>query len=114
MKENKGIIIETEKVILFDGSKGRKITKLKALRWAILPVEYKSKMPNFFYHKANGCFYIAGGRCIFSIGMKIAEKLFQNELVYIREAGNRLLRINKELKLNKERETWKGVETFKI
>lgn len=115
----KNIVIETVKVVTGNGIQERKITRLSAAKKEQCPKEYLNGKHCFFLGKNahNECAFV--GKYyndslirFLSEGDIIPEKNFQDVLSYVRECGNELTRINKEIRaLRKE---WHGKETFTI
>jgi hypothetical protein len=123
MKENKGnanntgIIIEADKVIMNSGDFGYKITNVKALTRGKLPWMYLKLEPNIYKHPGNKIskyphrLVLGNGKEIV-VGSTYTKEEFKHRIVYCEKAGDRLMRIKKEI--NKLKKVWYGKERIVI
>lgn len=111
-----GIFIKTKKEVNSYGQEGRTIVKLRGLPSKKLPDMYKNATGSIKYVKepnGDSAFYrCTPFRLVLKEGEFYVEEDFQVSLEIIKNAGNLLADINKELK--KKREQWQGEEEFVI
>jgi len=98
-KSNTGIVIEGKRIIE-RGEAKIKITKLKALPWEKLPMEYTTGTPMAYLNKDGALEYCSAGTALtaISVGDTMDMLRFETVCTILRYAGERLMWINKMLK----------------
>lgn len=121
-QKQKQIVIKAEKIMGDNGSKKLKIVSIEnVLGKDKLPIEYFKNSENCFYKSDmvensivlglnNQIKEIKYNRV--SVGDVLSEDSFINLIGYIKRCGKYLREINK--KIEKEKNDWKGTETFTI
>lgn len=104
------IKIETEKVVE-KGVMMRKILGIEAQRAPELPREYLKEGTHVYLKHEDAVLHISNGPDMI-IKETYPEQVFQQQLAYIRDAGERLVEINRRIEQLKD--TWHGVETYII
>lgn len=106
------IIIKTRKEVLSSGFEGRRIKEIVALKRDQLPLAYFDDTYNVFLSNNENRLYSGQYHTIFEVGDFYTESAFQDKLAFVRKSGDRLKKVNDQLKEMKE--NWKGKETFII
>jgi hypothetical protein len=119
MDKQKGIIIEAEKIIMKSGDFGYKILSVNAIPRNDLPWEYLEKEPNVYLYTSfllnNKAFpdrIVLGEVAEIVVGSTYTEQKFNQRIEYCEMAGERLRRINKEIR--KKQKNWNGKVCIKI
>ena len=109
------IIINTKKVILNDGSRGRKIVRLRALTAEELPPQYVNCGINVCYNpETKGLVQNIVNHPpspIFTPSQIIKEQDFQEQMKYIKAAGAKLMKIKQDIA---KKQNWAGNQSYTI